>query len=104
MKKTLKKTVIVLLILFVLVGGVFSYISFKKNSLENAVIEYLVKEKNIDRDDIVFSEPFFSNLKGSKCFMVGIKLKNDNKTYVYYKEDGEIILESYVENGIEHVE
>ncbi len=90
----MKKTVIVLLILFVLVGGVFSYISFTKNSLENAVIEYLVKEKNITKDDIVFSEPFFSNLQGSKRFMVS--------NYVYYKKGGEFILQSYVENGVEH--
>lgn len=36
--------------------------------------------------------------------MVSIKLKNDAKTYFYYKNDSsKIILESYTENGREHV-
>jgi hypothetical protein len=35
---------------------------------------------------------------------VGVKLKNDTKTYFYYKKDGEIILESYVEDGVEYVQ
>jgi len=35
--------------------------------------------------------------------MVSVKLKNDNKTYYYYKDNGKVILESYVKNGKEHV-
>lgn len=35
--------------------------------------------------------------------MVSIKLKNDAKTYYYYIHHDEIILESYIENGTEHV-
>lgn len=58
------------IILFILIGSVFFYINYKKNTLEDTVIEYLVKEKNIDKDEIVSSEPFISNLKGDKKFKV----------------------------------
>lgn len=94
----------VLLILFIFIGIGFSYIQYKKSLVEDSVIEYLTTEKNISKDDIVSSEPFISNLKGNKNWMVSINLKNDDKTYYYYKNNNKIILESYVENGVEHVQ
>lgn len=102
--KRLKNLGITLLILVSLIGSIFLYISFKKNSLENDVIEYLIEEKNLSKDDIIYRESFISNLSGDKNFMVSIKIKDDNKTYFYYKTDGEIILESYTENGTEYVQ
>lgn len=95
----MKKLMIFLLIILFLVGSVFFYIEFRKNKLESDVIEYLMTEKGLSRDDIVVSEPFISNLRGSRNFMVSIQLKNDDRTYSYYKDKGKIILESYVEDG-----
>lgn len=99
-----KKLWISILIIVILVTSFFGFIQFKKMSVKNSVIEYLTTEKNISESDIVTSEPFIANLKGDKNYMVSIKLKNDDKTYYYYKnKDDEIIMESYTENGEEHV-
>ncbi|MBB3870078.1 DUF3139 domain-containing protein (plasmid) [Parageobacillus toebii NBRC 107807] len=99
-----KKIGVILLLLFIVFGSGFGYIQYKKTDVKNSVIEYLTTKKNISKDDIISIEPFFSNLKGNKAWMVSIKLKNDNRTYFYYKNDkGKVILESYTENGIEHI-
>jgi hypothetical protein len=99
-----KKLKNILLILLVLIGSFFTYVSYKKKSLENNVIEYVTTKQNVPKNDILSSEPFISNLKGDKNFMVSIKLKNDNKIYFYYQnDDNKIILESYTEDGIEHI-
>ncbi|MBM7540123.1 DUF3139 domain-containing protein [Amphibacillus cookii] len=93
-----------ILIIIILVGSFFGFIELKKNSLKNTVVEYLITEENISENEIISSEPFISNLKGNKNYMVSIKLKNDAKTYYYYQnEDNKIILESYTEDGEEHV-
>lgn len=95
-------TILFVLIIFIAIG--FSYIQYKKSDAEDSVIEYLIKEKNISKDDIISSEPFISNLKGNKNWMVSIKLQNDDKTYYYYKSNNKIVLESYVKNGVEYVQ
>lgn len=100
----MKKLGIVLLILFVFIGISFSYIQYKKSNVEDSVIEYLTTEKTISKNYIISSEPFIANIEGEKNWMVSIKLKNDDKTYYYYKSNKKIILESYVENGVEHVQ
>lgn len=94
----------VLLILFIFIGIGFSYIQYKKSNVEESVIKYLTTEKNISKSDIISSEPFIANLQGDKNWMVSIKLKDDNKTYFYYKSKGKVILESYTENRVEHVQ
>ncbi|MGP7818245.1 hypothetical protein [Niallia sp. 01092] len=99
-----KKIWIVLFVVFILIGSLIAYIKFKEKSVEGSVINYLTTEKNISKKDIISSGSFIANLSGNKNFMVGIKLKNDDKTYFYYKGNGKIILESYTENGVEHVE
>lgn len=99
-----RKNCIPILIIIILVSSFFGFIELKKNTLKNNVVEYLITEKNISENEIVSSEPFFSNLKGNKNYMVSIKLKNDAKTYYYYQnEDDKIIMESYTENGEEYV-
>ncbi|WP_342471739.1 hypothetical protein MHH70_13460 [Metasolibacillus sp. FSL H7-0170] len=92
-----------MIFLLILIGCIFLFVSLQKKTLEDDVVEYLITEEKIEQDDIISSEAFISNLQGSKNFMVSIKLKSDHKTYFYYKKDGRIILESYVENGREHV-
>ncbi|MFU0789249.1 MAG: hypothetical protein ACFWT6_04795 [Virgibacillus proomii] len=69
------------------------------------MIEYVTTKQNVPKNDILSSEPFISNLKGDKNCMVSIiKLKNDNKIYFYYQNnDNKIILESYNEDGVEHI-
>ncbi|OLN23946.1 hypothetical protein BTO30_00515 [Domibacillus antri] len=100
----MKKIGTVLLILFTFIGIGFSYIQYKKSNVEESVIKYLTTEKNISKRDIISSEPFIANLQGDKKWMVSIKLKDDEKTYYYYKNKNEVVLESYVENGVEHVQ
>ena len=100
----MKKIGTILLVLFIFIAIGFSYIQYKKSDVEDKVIEYLTTEKNISKDDIISSEPFISNLKGNKNWMISIKLRNDDKTYYYYKNNHKIVLESYVKNGVENVQ
>ncbi|WP_075528300.1 DUF3139 domain-containing protein [Sporosarcina ureilytica] len=100
----MKKTGIILSLVIIFVGIGFGYIQYKKSDVEKSVLEYLTTEKNISKDDIVASEPFIANLAGDKKWMISIKLKNDDRTYYYYKSRNEIILESFVENGVEYVQ
>lgn len=100
----MKKFGTVLLIFLIIVGIIFSYIHYKKSTVEKSVINYLITEKNIPNDDIISSEPFIANLQGDKNWMVSVKLKDDEKTYFYYKNKGEVVLESYKENGVEYVQ
>ncbi|WP_148629505.1 DUF3139 domain-containing protein [Bacillus sp. E214] len=92
------------LILLTFIGIGLGYIQYKKSTVEQRIIEYLTTEENISKNDIISSEPFIANLRGDKNWMVSIRLKDDNKTYYYYKNKNEVILESYVENGVEHVQ
>ena len=73
-------------------------------TVEQRVFEYLTTEKNISKRDIFSSEPFIANLRGDKNWMVSIQLTDDNKTYYYYKNKNEVILEAYLENGVEFVQ
>lgn len=100
----MKKIGAIVLILLIFIGIGFGYIQYKKSNVEQRVIEYLTTEKNISKSDIISSEPFIANLQGDKNWMVSIRLKDDDKTYYYYKNKNEVILESYVENGVEHVQ
>lgn len=100
----MRKIGAVLAVLIIFIGIGFTYIQYKKSNVEDSVIEYLVTEKNISKDNIISSEPFIANLQGNKNWMVGIKLKNDDRTYYYYKNKNEVVLESYVENGVEYVQ
>ena len=100
----MKKVITIFLVLIIFIAGGFSYIQYKKSDVEESVIDYLTTKENVVWDDIVSSEPFISNLKGDKNWMVSIKLKNDDNTYFYYKTDNKIILESYVKDGVEFVQ
>lgn len=100
----MKKIGYTLLVLLILTAIGFGYVQYKKSNVEDSVIKYLTTEKNISKKDIASSEPFIANLKGDKNWMVSIKLKNDSKTYYYYKSNNKIILESYIEDGVEHVQ
>lgn len=101
-----RKIWITLLILFIIGIGVFGYIIYENNKLENAIVDYLVTEKNIPEENIISSKTFIANLPGKRNYMVSVKIENDTNTYFYYKnENDEIILESYTdENGKEHME
>ncbi|XQY89997.1 hypothetical protein ACNRWW_10575 [Metabacillus sp. HB246100] len=99
----MKKIGTIALILLIFIGIGFGYIQFKKSNAEQSVIEYLTTEKKISMSDIISSEPFIANLEGDKNWMVSIQLKDDDKTYYYYESNNNVILESYIENGVEHV-
>ena len=100
-----KKLGITLLVLLVIGIGIFGYIVYEKNKLENDIVDHLVTEKNILEEDILSSEAFIANLPGRKNYMVSVEIKNDTNTYFYYKnKNNEITLESYTDkNGEGHI-
>lgn len=102
--KKYKKYVIMFLVLVLGICSVYSYVAYKKASTKNAVEEYLVNDKNIERDNIEEIEPFLANLEGDKNWLVYVKIKGDDKKYYYYKDrkKNKVILESYILNGVEH--
>ncbi|GIO21448.1 hypothetical protein [Oceanobacillus sp. J11TS1] len=96
---------IIWIIILIIGIGISGYFFCAKNNLENDVIEHVMVEKNIPKENIVSSKAFVANLPGVRNYMVSIKIENDTNTYFYYKnKNDEIILESYTdENGEEHV-
>lgn len=100
----MKKFLVTFGMLAALGGSVFGFIIYQKSNLENAVVDYLISEENIAKSKIITSEAFIANLSGARNYMVSVKLKNDDKSYFYYRENGKIHLESYTENGREFVQ
>jgi len=100
----LKKFLIVLCSLLIIVGCIFGYISFKKNNVENEVLDHLINKKMVNKEDIEEIEPFIANLSGDQNYQVYVKVKNDPKKYYYYKNSkkDKVILESYELNGKEY--
>lgn len=89
-----KKIMIFFVLLLLIVSGIWGFFAYKKNSVENAVHEYLI-DSGKQESDIDSLEPFIANLSGNKNYMVAVKLKDDARTYYYYKnDDGKVILES----------
>ncbi|MFP7474256.1 hypothetical protein SFC55_25055 [Niallia taxi] len=102
--KLLKKLIFILLVILLFIAVIWGYIHFRKNDVKKAVNHYLIEEKNIPEDHIKYSEPFIANLQGPKNWMVGIKIKGDEKIYYYYKDnENKVILESWTENGVEYM-
>lgn len=100
----MKKNIIIAIIaLIVIIGSPFVYVQYKLRSAQKSVTKYLTTNGNIPPINIIYNERFITNLRGNKNWMVAIKLVNDDRTYYYYKDNGKIILESYTENGEEHV-
>ncbi|MFC7372571.1 hypothetical protein ACFQPF_12910 [Fictibacillus iocasae] len=99
----LKKLGIMIGIVLLLIGSVYGYITYKKNDVKEDVLHFLTSEKKISEENIVTAEPFIANLRGNKNWMVSVKLKDDSRTYYYYKNDkDEIIMESYTEKQVEY--
>ncbi|WP_369679329.1 hypothetical protein, partial [Terribacillus saccharophilus] len=83
-----------IIVILLIPTTIWGYISFKKNSVEDSVHDYLI-DSGKQESDIVELEPFVANLSGNKNYMVSVKIKGDEKTYFYYKnESGDVILES----------
>lgn len=103
--KVIRTIGITLSILLVLTGGIFGFITYKKNDVKNAVEDHLIKEEQIKREDILTLEPFIANLSGDKKYLVLVQIKNDEKKYYYFKDTKKniVLLESYILNGKEHV-
>lgn len=72
--------------------------------VEARVTEYLIEQESIEENSIVLSDSFIANLPGARNWMVAIKLEDDERTYYYYSQKGQVYLESYTENGIEYVQ
>jgi len=92
------------ILILLLAASPVIYISYKKYDAEKSVMEYLIDDKHVEKETILSCEPFIANLSGAKNYMVGVTLKDDPKTYYYYKNNArKVILESYTENGAEQV-
>lgn len=101
----MKKLILILVSILAIIGIFFGYYEYQKKSLENDVTEYLNQEKGISEKNIKSVNAFKSELPGDKGILVSVKIKNDKRTYFYYKNDkGKIVLESYIENGKEYVQ
>ena len=93
-RKIMKKTILIVITILVLIpSAIWGYITFRKHSAEEAVHEYLLK-KGTEESNIVSLEPFIANLSGSENYMVAVRLKDDGNVYYYYKDGGEVKLES----------
>ncbi|TWT01795.1 hypothetical protein [Planomicrobium sp. CPCC 101079] len=96
----MKKGRLVLIALLILVLGAFGAYKFKMYTVEKAVLNHLLTEENIPEDRIVQLEGFIANLPGERNWMVMVKLKEEEKTYSFFKdENDQVILESSVING-----
>jgi len=83
---------------------IFGYVQYKHASTENAVRDYLFVSEGLSMDSVE-TDPFIANLQGHKNWMVSVKIEGDPKTYYYFVNDEEqVVLESYVENGVENVQ
>lgn len=99
MKKLIK------ILLVVLLGGlsVYGFVQYKFISSENMVRDYLTAEEGVPENSII-TEPFIANLEGEKNWMVSVKIEGHTSTYYYYvNKHKKIVLESYVESGVENV-
>ncbi len=92
-----------LLGLLVVIAIIFGYVQYKFISADNAVTEYLTVSAGIS-EDFIKTEPFIANLRGDKNWMVSVEIEGDSKIYYYYLNDEDkVVLESYIENGVENV-
>ncbi|WP_400246116.1 hypothetical protein AB3U99_05420 [Niallia sp. JL1B1071] len=99
----MKKVYKLLTSLAVILCIVFAYVQYKFISTENAVEKYLIITEKHTKDTIK-KDSFIANLPGNKNWMVSVKIKGDSKTYFYFlNRNDKVVLESYVENGVEHV-
>lgn len=79
----------------------FSYVSYKKYELKTAVEEYLYEDLGLSKDEVIKVEPNATNLSGEKFWLAYVKLKGDEKTFIYYKDkNDQVVLESYMYKGL----
>ena len=97
----MKKFIIFLCVILIIAGSFFGYYTYSKNTLEDDVKSYLIKDEGIKEKNIEEIKAFYSKSIGDKKILVYVKLKNDNKRYAFYKEKstGNIKLDSYELNG-----
>ena len=100
-KRSTKIYLGIALIISLIIGyGVYDL--YKINAVKTFVEEYLEEEGHID-DEISVLEKFRANLPGDRHWMVAVRLKEDNKTYYYFKTKNMLVLESYVLNSTDNV-
>ena len=92
-----------ILCLVIIIITAIGYVQYKFITTENEVMEYLTVNEKL-KEESFKTKPFIANLPGDKNWMVSVMIKADNKKYYYYlTNEGKVVLESIVENGIENV-
>ena len=101
----MKKIWLILWFLLLVSFAAYQFVIYEKQKLEEAVVEHVIEEKNITKDEIVLYSAFISNLPGERNFMVSVQLNDDPRTYFYVRgRENKIYLESYTdENRVEHL-
>lgn len=88
--------------LLIIVGLGAGAIYYKFYTVEEKISAFLINEGMAA--DTFETIPFLANLPKERNWMVGVKVKNDPKTYNYFlNEEGKIVLESISENGAEYL-
>ncbi|MEE6451335.1 hypothetical protein RAH41_12250 [Gottfriedia acidiceleris] len=102
----IKKLIVIFGVLVFLMIGSYSYIRIKLDSTKEAVEDYLVNEKGINKKDIEVSKPVYDwiKVKGEKKWFVCIEIHGEEGTYYYYKDhkNNKIKLDYFVLHGVEY--
>lgn len=99
----LKKFIKLLLGLCIVAAIISGYVQYKLLSTKSAVNEYLTVTQGVSEDTFK-ADSFIANLQGNKNWMISVEMEDDARTYYYYlNDDNKVVLESYVESGIENV-
>lgn len=98
-KKSVKVISSITITCLMLGVGIWGFVAYKKQDTEKAVEGYLYEE-GVKASEIDSVEPFLANLSGDKNYMVAVKLKNDKRTYYYYKNrsKNQVVFESFTLN------
>jgi|GEM_PF-7093835 len=89
----IKKVLVIFGVLAISIISSYSYIHIKLDLTKDAVEDYLVNEKGINKKDIKVSKPVYDwiKVKGDKKWFVCIEIHGDEGTYYYYEDHKKII-------------
>lgn len=81
----------------------YGAVDFYKINAVKAFVEVYLEEEGHTDNKIRVLEKFRTNLPGDRHWMVAVTLKDDPKTYYYFKTKNKLVLEFYVLKKTENV-